>query len=90
MRKLGSVIRKYRKDLGLKVYQLAEKTGVSPEFITQVELGSKYPTIKITRKISKVLGENLLPLYLKERHPDLVAALREVKGLMEEIKAAKT
>ena len=89
MGKLGSEIRKYRKATGDRVYQLADKVGVTPEFITQIELGSKYPTIKVLRKISKALGKNLLPLYLKERHPDLVDALKDFKNFLQEMKDSK-
>jgi len=73
MGKLGTAIREHRKRSGLKVYQLADKAGVSPEFITGVERGYKYPSIKVLEKICRELGFNFRPIYLKERHPDIVA-----------------
>ena len=82
MGKLGMSIREHRKEKGLKVYQLANKVEVSPEFITAVERGYKYPSVKVLMKICKVLGFNFGLIYLKEKHPDIIALLkgkREVK-----------
>jgi len=76
MGKLGSSIRERRKKSELKVYQLADRVGVTPEFITEVELGYKYPSMKVLGKICKVLGFNFRPTYLRERHPELMASLR--------------
>ena len=82
MGKLGTSIRVNRKKKGLKVYQLADKVGVSSEFITAVERGYKYPSIKVLMKIRRVLGFDFGLIYLKEKHPDIIALLkgkREVK-----------
>jgi Helix-turn-helix. len=77
MAKLGTSIREHRKKTKLKVYQLAKKVGVSPEFITEVELGYKYPSAKVLEKICKVLVYDFRPTYMKERHPDLVLLLKD-------------
>jgi len=81
MAKLGVSIREQRKKKGLKVYQLADKVGVTPEFITAVERGYKYPSVKVLMKICKVLGFNFGLIYLKEKHPDIMALLKDrLKG----------
>ena len=69
-------IREHRKKKGLKVYQLAGKVGVTPEFITEVERGYKYPSPKVLTKICKILQFNFGPVYLKERHPDIMQFLK--------------
>ena len=76
MGKLGTSIRVNRKKKGLKVYQLADKVGVSSEFITAVERGYKYPSIKVLMKIRRVLGFDFGLIYLKEKHPDILALLK--------------
>lgn len=58
------------------VYQLAERVDVTPEFITEVEGGYKYPSMKVLGKISKVLRFNFMPIYLRERHPEIAESLK--------------
>lgn len=77
MGKLGVSIRRQRKEKALKVYQLADKVGVTPEFITGVERGYKYPSIKVLGKICKVLGFDFRLIYLKDKHPDIMALLKD-------------
>ena len=76
MGKLGISIRDHRKKKGLKVYQLADKVGVSPEFITEVERGYKYPSPKVLTKICKILRFDFGPAYLRERHADIMLFLK--------------
>ncbi|MFL2137837.1 helix-turn-helix domain-containing protein [Desemzia sp. FAM 23991] len=58
MEKLGEKIKKYRKIKGWSGNQLAQKSGVSQTFISQVERGKKKnPQPEILYKISNALGE---------------------------------
>jgi len=70
----GTKIRNRRKELGFKVYELAEKVGVNPVYITQIEKHNKLPSIEIFKKISKALDlpEQNLPQYYSEKYPSLI------------------
>ncbi len=73
MENVGALIRKRREELGLKVFELAEKVGVSPVYITQIEKHNKLPALNVFKKIEDVLGEDsgiYLP-YLKTKYPDV-------------------
>ncbi|MFA5350207.1 MAG: helix-turn-helix transcriptional regulator [Candidatus Omnitrophota bacterium] len=75
MGKLGNGIKGKRKELKLKVYELANKVGVNPVFITQIEKGYRFPSEKILGKIGQVLGEDFRILYYLEKHPDFITYL---------------
>lgn len=73
MENVGALIRKRREELGLKVFELAKKVGVSAVYITQIEKHNKLPAIDVFHKIENVLGEDseiYLP-YLKARYPEV-------------------
>ena len=75
MEKFGNCINRLRKERELKVYELANKVGITPEFITQIEKGRRYPNILNLEKLSHILGEELKTLYFKEHRPDILAML---------------
>ena len=54
--KLGGSLRKARIKKGLTMEELAEKTGLSTNYIGSVERGEKSPTVKILVRIAKALG----------------------------------
>jgi transcriptional regulator with XRE-family HTH domain len=72
--KFGDKIRKRREQLGLRVYELAEKVGVNPVYITQIEKHNKLPSPTIVAKISKALlvSHNVIfNDYVAEKFPEL-------------------
>lgn len=75
MKNFGRLLRELRKRRGLKIYELAQKVDVQPEFITQVEKGRKLPSEKVLVKIAKVLDVDVKPYYYIEKHPALVEYL---------------
>lgn len=75
MEKFGDCVKRLRKVKGLKIYQLAEKIGTSPEFITQTEKGRKYPSIITLDKLARILGDDLKTIYFKEHRPDILALI---------------
>ncbi len=89
-KKLGALIREQRKKANLKVYELADKVSVTPEFITEIEKGDRYPSSKVLERICKVLGSNIRPVFYDERYPEVVAVLLKTKGLLQKIKAANS
>jgi transcriptional regulator with XRE-family HTH domain len=78
MVKIGEIIRKRREGLGLKVYELAEKVGVNPVYITQIEKHNKLPSPAIFLKILESLSlpadelNDLYQLYMKEKFPEIL------------------
>lgn len=75
MSQIGDLIKQERKAKGLKVYELAQLASVSPEFVTQVEKGRKFPSVATLDKLCVALNKNLKPVYLKEHRPDILAFL---------------
>ncbi|MBF0570962.1 MAG: helix-turn-helix transcriptional regulator [Candidatus Omnitrophica bacterium] len=70
---LGQKIRKRRKELGLKVYELANKVQVNPVYITQIEKHNKLPSLEVMERIIKALNLNediIIDDYLKEKDPE--------------------
>ena len=89
MGELGVSIKKGRKKKDWKVYQLADRVGVSPEFITGVERGYKYPSEKLLEKMCKALGVDLKPFYYNERYPEFVAYIRKHPDVIAYIQGKK-
>jgi transcriptional regulator with XRE-family HTH domain len=79
-KKLGLTIKAQRVANDLKIYELAEKVGVSPEFITMIERGNRLPSAAVVKKLSQVLNIDLQSTYLEERHPDIVKYLANTEG----------
>lgn len=61
--KLGQRIRQLRKEKGITQEQLAEKVGMDPRTILEVENGKREnPTLKTLSTISEALGTDLQTL----------------------------
>lgn len=59
MKTLGERIRELRKELDLSLRELARSLDVSAAFMSDVELGRRYPTEEILAKIAKKLRTTL-------------------------------
>lgn len=69
---LGERIKELRHDLNLSLRQLAEKVKVTPPFISDVELGRRYPSESVLGELAKALGvkfEELKSLDTRESVP---------------------
>ena len=60
---LGSAIRERRKALGLTLAQMAQRTGVSLGYLSQIELGKNSASIETLYKISLGLGVKMAELF---------------------------
>lgn len=60
---LGNAIRKRRKGLGLTLKQLADRTGVSLGYLSQIELGKNSASIEMLYRISVGLGLRMSELF---------------------------
>ncbi len=70
---IGIKIRERRKELGLKVYELANKVGINPVYVTQIEKHGKLPSSEVFYRIENVLS---LPLevrkqFFKSKYPEI-------------------
>lgn len=80
---LGWQIRKTRCEQGLSVTEFAEKAGVSPGLISQIEGGYTVPLLETLEAIARCLNVSLASLLTEENNVDSVLA-----GLDEETRRA--
>lgn len=60
---LGSNIRKFRKEFGWTQQVLAEKSGISVPFMTQIELGRKSASLEVIQNIATALNISYKQLF---------------------------
>ena len=63
---MGPSIRRLRKSCGLSLQQVAEQTGMSAAYLSQVENDQANPTLSSLRKIAQALGTSLFYLMAPE------------------------
>ncbi|MGF1580323.1 MAG: response regulator [Gemmataceae bacterium] len=63
--KLGHAIRERRKNLGLTLKEMAERTNVSLGYLSQIELGKNSASIETLYRISLGLGVRVADLFLE-------------------------
>ena len=66
---LGAAIRERRKGLGLTLAQMAQRTGVSLGYLSQIELGKNSASIETLYRISLGLGIKLAELFQTVQPP---------------------
>lgn len=60
---IGENIKRLRTNLNLKQTELAKKVGVTPSMITQIERGSKVPSMPLGKAIANALNCDINELY---------------------------
>lgn len=61
---MGNKLKQRRKELELTIYNLAEKTGLSPTYISNLENEQKTnPSKDVMEKISLILGQSVSELF---------------------------
>ncbi|MFX0199033.1 MAG: helix-turn-helix domain-containing protein [Candidatus Hodarchaeota archaeon] len=68
---LRSRIVETREQRGMNQAKLAEKTGITPAAISQIEKGLRVPTIPVLRRIANILGVTIDYLTGKTNEPEL-------------------
>ena len=63
---VGTNIRKIRKDFGWTQADLAEKSGISVPFMTQIELGRKSASLEVIQSIASALNVSYQQLYMEQ------------------------
>ena len=56
LRSVGRVLRIYRKQVGLSQEKLAERLGVSTNYVSVLETGKQYPSIGTLIRFARALG----------------------------------
>ncbi len=63
---VGTNIRKIRKDFGWTQADLAEKSGISVPFMTQIELGRKSASLEVIQSIANALNVSYQQLFMEQ------------------------
>lgn len=93
---VGSFIKEQREKSSLSIRKLAELTGVSNPYISQIERGIRTPSAEILRSIGQALSIRTETLYEKaglldsETVPDVVSAIEADDRLSSTHKQALT
>lgn len=56
---VGGLIRTAREAMGLTIYDIAPKVGVTPQYIAQLERGKGNPTLDVLQKLSTAVNLDL-------------------------------
>jgi len=60
---LASNMKNYRKSLGISQAKLAEMAGTTNNYIGLIEIGKRFPTVKMLERIAKALQKDTLDLF---------------------------
>jgi len=78
-------LRENRRKLGFSQEKLAEKTGISTQYLAMMEIARKFPTSTVLERIAISLNINVYELFLIEHSPrDELEQLR--KDIIDEMK----
>src|SRR5215210_298547 len=81
---LGGRVRELRRERGLTLEALAERSGVSRAMISKVERGEKNPTLVVAVKVAEGLGVTLSELLGVEERREVVVVPRERRMVMRD------
>jgi|ERR671912_296960 transcriptional regulator with XRE-family HTH domain len=68
---IGEEVRRRREELGLTGAQLAERSGLAPSAVSQIETGKRTPSSSSVMKLAAGLGCEVGDLYPKDLSPRL-------------------
>ncbi len=78
MTTLGNYIRNQRDELDISLREFAKSLDLSPSFISDIELGRRYPSEEVLRDIARVLKVSIEELREKDSRPPLEALKKKV------------
>src|SRR5829696_4455560 len=81
---LGGRVREFRRERGLTLEALAERSGVSRAMISKVERGEKNPTLIVAAKVAEGLGVSLTHLVGIEERREVVMVPRDRRAVMRD------
>jgi transcriptional regulator with XRE-family HTH domain len=82
--RLGEHVRALRRERGLTLDLLAERSGVSRAMISKLERGEKNPTLVVAAKVAEGLGVTLSQLVGVEEKREVVVVPRERRMVMRD------
>jgi len=68
---IGGRIKRFRESMGWTKTRLAQMSGVSQSFISDIESGKKTPTVEVLGRICDALGITLADFFSSDRQADL-------------------
>ncbi len=71
---IGKNMRLFRKKEGMTLNLLSKKTGISPSFLSNIESGTKQPTLLTLEKIAHALKISITSLFLKREKETLLSS----------------
>lgn len=74
---LGTKIREKRMEMGMSLKELAEKTELTPGFLSQIERNMAEPSITSLRKISSILGVAVFYFFMDDEGANPVVKRNE-------------
>jgi transcriptional regulator with XRE-family HTH domain len=77
MKSLGEKIRQLREQKDLSLREFAKRLDVSASFVSDIELGRRYPSDKVLVKIAAILGTSVEELQTYDSRPPV----EEIKRL---------
>ena len=82
--RLGERIRGLRRERGLTLDLLAQRSGVSRAMISKLERGEKNPTLVVAAKVAEGLGVSLSQLVGVEERREIIVVRRERRMIMRD------
>jgi transcriptional regulator with XRE-family HTH domain len=84
---LGAKLKEIRRGQGVTLQQIADQTGLSKSFVSQIETGAANPSIGSLKKITDVLGVPLGALFTNGEHRpgEPPAALSNSNGALQAV-----
>jgi transcriptional regulator with XRE-family HTH domain len=79
LKNLGEKIRKLRKQKGLTLVEISEKTGIAQATLSRIETGTMIGTVESHEKIAEILGIGLADLYagIDRRYEEIAHLTKE-------------
>jgi transcriptional regulator with XRE-family HTH domain len=76
---LGQYIRDRREELDLSLREFARKIDCSAAFVSDIELGRRYPSEEVLKKMASVLGDSIEKLESYDSRPPVEQVKRAVE-----------
>ena len=84
---LAKHMRDRRRTLGLTQEQLAEKSGLSANYVARLEIADKTPSVGTVIVLSEALGVELSELLAGDQEPTWLEDAQEIARIMESLDA---